>query len=41
MSPYCVRVLGCFAKDAKCAGKEVFVASLNLSGFDPQKYLPV
>jgi len=35
-----MRVVGCFAKGAKGGGKEVFVASLNLSGVEPQKYLP-
>jgi hypothetical protein len=34
-------VVGCLAKGAKGAGKEVFVASLNLSKVNPQKYLPV
>jgi len=36
-----MRVVGCFAKGAKGAGKEGFVVSLNLSGVNPQKYLPV
>jgi hypothetical protein len=35
-----MRVVGYFAKGAKGTGKEVFVASLHLSGVDPQKYLP-